>query len=274
MAEEHSSDHISKKPIVYTIDGMEHVEVRKDVVYRAADAGPLTMDVYSPAQADTTATRLPAVVFVAGYSDIGYKEKIGCRFKDMAMSVSWGRLAAASGMVGVAYANREPAPDLHALLTYVRENAAALGIDEQRMGLCACSGNVPLAMWALMQRRYALRCAALLYGYTLDLDGATGVAEAAATFRFTNPNQGMSVTDLPDDVPLFLVRAGQEQFPGLNESIDRFVAAALTLNRPLTLVNHASGGHAFDLQQDTAMSREIIRRVLDFLKGQLTLAGS
>jgi hypothetical protein len=274
MAEEHSSDQISKKRLVYTIDGMEHVEVRKDLVYLAADMGALTMDVYSPPRAKTTATRLPAVVFVAGYSDIGYEKKIGCRFKDMAMSVSWARLAAASGLIGVAYANREPATDLDALLTYVRDHAAALGIDEQRLGVCACSGNVPLAVWALMQRRYALRCGALLYGYTLDLDGATGVAEAAAMFGFTNPNRGMSVSDLPDDLPLFLVRAGQEQFPGLNESIDRFVAAALTLNRPLTLVNHAAGGHAFDLQQDTGMSREIIRRVLDFLKFQLTLAGS
>ena len=31
----------------------------------------------------------------------------------------------------------------------------------------------------------------------LDLDGATGVADAAQTFRFTNPNAGKSIDDLP-----------------------------------------------------------------------------
>ena len=70
------------------------------------------------------------------------------------------------------------------------------------------------------------------------------------------------------------MRAGQEQFPPLNDSIDRFVSKALTLNRPLTLVNHASGAHSFDLLHDSETSREIIRQILDFLRSQLTPAGS
>jgi hypothetical protein len=175
----------------------------------------------------------------------------------------------------------------------VWQNAPSLGIDEHRIGVWACSGNVPLALSALMAHSTnapgqdrgraeafaeaegsGLRCAALLYGYTLDLDGATGVAEAAQMFRFTNPNAGRSMDDLPEDLPLFVVRAGQEQFPHLNDSIDRFVAKALMLNRPITLVNHATGPHAFDLLQDSGTSREIIRQVLGFLTSQLTRAGS
>jgi hypothetical protein len=105
----------------------------------------------------------------------------------------------------------------------------------------------------------------------LDLDGATGVAEAAAAFRFTNPNAGKSLDDLREDLPLFVVRAGQEQFPHLNDSIDRFFAKALTLNRPITLVNHAEGPHSFDLLDDSEASRRIIRQVLDFLTSQLTI---
>jgi hypothetical protein len=273
VSEARADDHISKRPVVYSMPGMERVVVRKELVYRTTDGGPLTMDVYYPPDA-AIGSRRPAVVFVAGYNDVGYEKMLGCRFKDMAMSICWGQLAAASDMIGIAYTNREPATDLGALLDYVQQEGASFGVDEDRIGLFACSGNVPLALWALMQRHHRLRCGALLYGYTIDLDGATGVAQAAATFRFSNPGAGGSIDDLPDDIPLFLVRAGQEQFPHLNESIDRFVAKALMLNRPMTVVNHPSGVHSFDLLQDNERSRGIIRQILSFLTSQLTPAGS
>ena len=61
--------------------------VRTDVMYRSTDAGPLTMDVYRPADAAAGA-QLPAVIFVAGYNDAGYEKMLGRRFKEMAMSVS------------------------------------------------------------------------------------------------------------------------------------------------------------------------------------------
>ncbi len=274
-----SQEHISRRRAVCTIAGMERAAVRKDVVYRTTDDGPLTMDLYVPADAPR-GTRLPTVVLVTGYNDVGYEKMIGVKFKEMALAVSWGQLIAASGMTAIAYTNREPAADLAALLRHLRQQAAPLGIDADRVGLWACSGSVPLALAALMadsttvtsQKGPGLRCAALLYGYMLDLDGATGVAEAADLFRFTNPNAGKTMDDLPETLPLFIVRAGQEQLPHLNESIDRCFAKALTLNRPVTLVNHATGPHSFDLLDDSETSRLIIRQVLDFLTSELTPA--
>jgi hypothetical protein len=274
-----SQEHISQKRAVYTIAGMERAVVRKDVVYRTTGDGPLTMDLYFPADAPR-GTRLAAVVLVAGYNDAGYEKMLGVKFKEMALTVSWGQLIAASGLIAIAYTNREPAADLAALLRHVREQAAPLGIDADRVGLWACSGSVPLALAALMpdstgvtsRKGPGLRCAVLLYGYMLDLDGATGVAEAAGSFRFTNPNTGKTMDDLPETLPLFIVRAGQEQFPHLNESIERCFAKALTLNRPVTLVNHATGPHAFDLLDDSDTSRLIIRQLLDFLTSELTPA--
>lgn len=258
-------DHISQQRAVYAIAGMERADVRKDLVYRTTAAGPLTMDLYAPEHAADAP--LPAVVLVAGYNDIGYEKMLGVKFKEMAMTVSWGQLIAASGMTAVAYTNREPAADLDALLEHLRDNAAALGIDGERIGLWACSGSVPLALSAMLApRRDYLKCAALLYGFMLDLDGATGVADAAQTFRFVNPNAGKSIEDLPAALPLFVARAGREQFPGLNDSIDRFAACALALNRPITLVNHPEGPHAFDLLDDSGTSRAIIEDVLTFLR--------
>ena len=91
MSQDVPRDHISKKRAVYTIAGMENATIRKDVEYRTTDAGPLTMDVYYPADFKNGA-RLPSVVIVAGYSDVGVEKMLGCKFKEMAMSVSWGQL--------------------------------------------------------------------------------------------------------------------------------------------------------------------------------------
>jgi hypothetical protein len=269
-----SQDHISQKRAVYTIAGMERADIRKDVVYRTTDAGPLTLDLYYPEHA-ASGSRLPAVVLVAGYNDVGYEKMLGVKFKDMGMTISWGQLIAASGMIAIAYTNHEPIADFEALLRHVRENAASLDIDENRLGIWACSGNVPLALSALIAHgREFLTCGALLYGYMLDLDGATGVADASRMFKSADPNAGRTIDDVPQHVPLFVVRAGQEQFAGLNDSIDRFLTHAVARNLPITFVNHAAGPHSFDLLDDSETSRQIIRQILDFLATQLTRAGS
>ncbi len=276
MSQDANLDHISKKVVVYGTPGMEAVSVRRDVKYLATSAGALTMDIYYPPDSQS-GVRLPAVVVVAGFPDLGFESKMGCKFKEMRASVSWGQLMAASGVVAINYTNREPAADLHALLHYIRQNAAALGIDENRLGVWASSGNVPLALSLLMQEGSDyLKCAVLCYGYTLDLEGATHVAEAARMFGFVNPCVGKSVTDLPQGLPLFIVRAGQEQMPHLNETLDRFLCKALSCNLPITFTNHPTAPHAFDLLHDSETSREIIGQILAFMRFHLlaTPAGS
>ena len=89
------------------------------------------------------------------------------------------------------------------------------------------------------------------------------------TQGFVNPFAGKSVDDLPKDTPLFVARAGQDQMPGLNETLDRFLARTLACNLPITFVNHSTAPHAFDLFQDSETSREIIRRILAFLRFHL-----
>lgn len=269
MSQDTKLDHISKKVVVYKIPGMDGVTVRRDVEYRVSDAGALNVDIYYPPDSKSGA-RIPAVVFVAGYPDPGFEMKVGCKFKEMGSSVSWGQLTAASGLIAITYTNREPAADIHALLEYIRHNAASLGIDENRIGLWASSGNVPNALSVLMQEpNDYLKCAVLCYGLMLDLDGYTHIAEAAGTWGFVNPCAGKSVADLPQGTPLFIVRAGQDQMPHLNETIDRFLDKALTCNLPVTFVNHAEAPHAFDLFHDSETSREVIRQILAFMQFHL-----
>jgi hypothetical protein len=267
MSEPTQQDHISKKKVLYTMAGMDAVTVRKDVPYRTTDAGKVTMDVYAPAEwKDGVGTA--AVIVVTGFSDVGAQKMLGSTFKQMASYVSWARLIAASGLVAVTYTNHD-AGDVDDVLAYVRGHAAALGIDENRIGLWSCSGHAPTALSLLMAGGNDLRCAALCYPYTMDLDGSTAVAAAAGQFRFADACAGRSVEDVSPAIPLFIARAGQEQMPGLNYALDRFVAKALARNLPLTVVNHPAGPHAFDLFHDSDTTREIIQQLLRFLRFHL-----
>jgi hypothetical protein len=256
---------ITKRPVVYRIPGQEAVTVRRGVPYRE----DLTMDVYYPPDSKSGA-RTPVVVFVTGYPDPGFQKMLGCTQKEMASYVSWAELMAASGLVAITYANREPPADAYAALAYIRRNAASLGIDENRIGVWSCSGNVPTALSVLMQEAHEfLKCAVLCYGLMLDLDGSTTVADASRQWRFANPSAGGSVDDFPHDLPLFIVRAGRDESPHLNETIDRFLSKALDRNLPITFVNHSDAPHAFDVSYETETSREIIRRVLGFMQFHL-----
>jgi hypothetical protein len=69
-----------------------------------------------------------------------------------------------------------------------------------------------------------------------------------------------------------LVRAGRERFAGLNEALDLFLAKALARNLPVTLVNHATGPHAFDLDDDSENSREVVKQILAFMRFHLQVA--
>ena len=266
MSEGISLERVARKTVVLRLPGMDEVGVKQDVVYRPSEAGDLTMDLYRPPGAGEE--RLPAVVFVSGYPDEGMKRIFGCGFKEMGTYVSWARLVATSGLAAIVATNREPVEDARALLGYLAEHGAELGIDERRIGIWACSGNGPTALSLLMDGG-SLRCAVLCYPMTLDLDGSAGIADAARAFGFANACAGRRVEELPREVPLFVTRAGRDEMPGLNPALDRFVGEAVRCNLPMTFVNHPEGPHAFDLFQDSEASREIVREALGFLRSRL-----
>jgi hypothetical protein len=221
------------------------------------------MDLYYPPDHPIEGRR-PAVIIVAGYRG---------RYKDVGWTVSMAQLIAMSGMIAIAYSNREPVSDLQALITHVHERPASLDIVPSRIGIMAVSGNVPTALSIIMEEtsRPPL-CAAFSYGCLLDLDGATDVADAARQFGFANPVEGRSVAHLRHDVPLLIVRAGQNHFPAMNTSIDRFMHHAVAANLPITFINYAQGQHAFDLLDDNSTSRDILRQTLGFLRRHLLRA--
>lgn len=214
--------------------------------FTGSDGEPLAMDVY-----ESPATRRATALIIAGFPG-GYNDAPSTR--------SIARLLAASGVRTVAYSNRDPQHDLDALLSQM---------DERPIAIWATSGNGPLAL-SLLMRDAGVRigCAVLHYAYTFD------AAAAAKAYGFVDGCSGKSIDDLRADVPLFLSRAGQDQFAGLNESLDSFVAGAIAGDMPLTFVNHAGAPHAFDIAEDNDLSREIIRQSVDFIAFHLSRAPS
>jgi len=175
--------------------------------------------------------RPTAVVIVAGYPDAGFSERLGCRFMDMEWSISLAQLLAASGITAVTHSNRQPAEDAVALMR---------GLESQgwQLGVWATSGHSAVAQAAL---RWA-QCGVL-----------------------TNP----LVADVEVTSPLLLVRSGRDETPGLNEALDRFIAKAIASNRPLTVANHPTASHSFELNHDSALTRFLLRQAIAFLRFHL-----
>jgi dienelactone hydrolase len=256
---------LAARRIVYQIAGEP---LRRTQTYRAADATLQPLDIYYPPRAAADSP-LPAVVMITGYPDTGMLRIFGRHAKELGSNVSWAEAMAAAGLVVVTYVNVKPYDDAMNVLQHVSDHAAELGIDRSRLGVWSCSGNVPNALAVLMDSPDGrISCAALLYGYMLDFNGST-VVKDASKFGFVTPAAGRSTADMPAQVRLFLARAGLDEMPGLNRTIDAFAAAALENNLAITVVNHRDGPHAFDATHDSDETRRIIRQVLVFLTSHL-----
>lgn len=270
MSQETQGNDISKKRIVYQIPDVDTISIQREIEYQKTETGEQTLDIYYPPDSKHE-VKIPIVIFVNGYPDPGFQKIVGCKLKDMGSYISRGQLTAASRMAAITYTTgTEPATDIHVLIQYIQQNASTFGINEDRIGVWACSANVPNALSILMNEdRDYLKCAVLCYGFMLDLEQSTYVADAAKQWGFANPCAGKPLTYLTQNIPLFIARAGQDETPHLNETIDGFMSAGLRSNLPITFVNHPTAPHAFDLMHDSKTTHKIIRQILTFMQFHL-----
>jgi hypothetical protein len=222
---------IALKKVVYEIPGMASAVVRRDVPYGTAGEAAVTMDLYYPSAA-AYGTTWPATVAVLGYPP-REPNPLGCAFKEMEWSVSWGRLMAASGIVAIFYTNRNPEADLRTLLGHIREQPESLGIDRRRIGLFA-TWERPAALSALIAERGDLAPAALCYPsrWTAPPRSPSRPRNGAH-----NPTAGNRAA-IPSLMPLFVAR-GAGRVPAPERGVDRFIADTLARDPPMTMVNHA-----------------------------------
>jgi acetyl esterase/lipase len=265
---------ILSRRIVFAVEGMARVVVRRNLTYRTVDGRSLPMDVYIPPGLPAGARR-PAVVFIHG-------GPISPEMVPTEWGVyrSYGELAGASGLVGITFRHRlqaladygKSAEDVNALLEHVRANAATYHVDPDRIALWAFSGGGGLLGVAFQGRTPFVRCVASYYAI-LDLrgpagSGPDGVPEAVA--RELSPVALVAQGGGPFP-PTLIARAGLDN-PRINQSVDDFVRAAVASGVSLDLLTLPQGQHGFDVLDDTPRSREVIERTVTFLRANLERA--
>jgi acetyl esterase/lipase len=245
----------------------DRVQVRRDLVYKQAGDLSLKADLYLPAGMQTGA-RVPAVLLVHG--DAPWE--ILHDAKEWGQYQSWGELIASSGLAAIAFTHRsterlkylpDAVSDVVEMAAYLREHAADLGIDADRLGVWVCSAGGPVGLTPVLKGQVGpVRCAAALYAL-LDIGpGRMPEGLPPETVRQFSPVAALAESQGPLP-PLLLVRAGQDH-PDFTQSAERFIAAALARNADVDVINYPTGYHAFDVRNDDERSRQIIRRVLTF----------
>jgi len=241
------------KAVVLQIQGMHRAKVKRNVVYQRSPR--LRMDVYRPRKARG---RLPAVL-LGGPPGSG---------KTSGQKVGWAQLIAASGMSAVAFdirsdqqlqSPRKPALDVRAAIAYVRSHAKRLGVDPSR--LCTLGFSAAWHLWSTMRDPHPwLRCNVVYYE-PLDVESsALGNEFSALTYLRRSPGS------IP---PMLVVKAGRDTRAGINESIDRFEAAATELHADVRVVTDPDSANGFDVGPGTARARAIMRETLRFLRARL-----
>lgn len=257
-------------PVVYKVPGMDKVKIVQNLKYAKTDDPNILMDVYLPPDA-AQGDKRPVVMFIHGGSKTEYTPK------DWGVYTTWGRLVAASGFVGVTFTHRLEYPnkslqsgaqDVRAAIDYVRTNADKYNVDKDRIGLMAYSAGGPMLSLAMRGETPFVRCLVGFYAFMDIQQSDYRKTETTETVRAFSPITYLKkeATEIP---PMFIARAGRDEVPTMDDSIDRFVKEALARNITLNLANHPQGVHGFDNQNDDERSREIIRSVIAFLQVHL-----
>jgi acetyl esterase/lipase len=259
-------------PVVYRVAGMDKVKIKSDLKYTSVNNPNLLMDVYSPPNLSKGEKR-PAVIFIHGGSGAETTPK------DWGIYTSWGRLTGASDLIGVTFTHRlnaektsleDAASDLAAAITYVRANADSLNIDKDRICLTAYSAGGALLASAMRDKPEYIRCLVGFYAF-MDVQQSGNlfaVHESKETLQKFSPINYLTA-DADKIAPIFIARAGRDQVPTMDDSIDRFAREAISKNISLTITNHPTGVHGFDNQNDDDRSKEIIQSAIAFMKSHL-----
>jgi dienelactone hydrolase len=225
----------------------------------------LPMDIFYPSD-QQTAELLPAVILVNGFPNSGkYKGRTLDLFQ------SWGRLVASSGLIAVSF-DSQSASDLDAVVEYIRQKGADIGIDGNKIGLWASASSASLASaYAFQEGREYLKFIVLYYPWIKTPDNYLREEQNAACFTI-----GCLGAQLPDveqlrsDLPVLIVRCGRDT-PDNIAVIDHFTQLATEAGVPLTLVNFDEGHHSFDQRtvsegKSSNEATEIIQQTLEFMK--------
>lgn len=262
-----------KNALTYSLPKMESVVVQNVEYCNVGDIS-LTMDIYYPSILEGDA-RLAVVIFVVGYTDTAAQSMVGSHLKDWGPFISWCRLTAAAGLIAITHQTQQP-DDIEVLVEFIRENGASLNIDPDRIGIWSCSANSPTAVsFAMREDLDYLKFAVFYYSLMLTPDNQfREEINSLCAPRGCYAAELKDIDQLRKDLPLLIVKAGLDDVPYVNDSIDHLVSLATDGDVPLTLIDFKEGIHGFDVKEfwpkaPHAKSGEIVRQTLEFMRSNL-----
>lgn len=208
------------------------ITVSKDLEYGRSGTTSLRMDVYRPPHA--SGTRGPALIF--------FNRATGAN-RSSAFWAAWAQTAASKGLIAILPDLRDgrEAQDFDILVRHLTQHADDLNVDRDAIAVYAASGNVYTAFAAVEDpKQTSIKAAVMYYG-------------------------AANITEFRRDLPVLYVRAGLDR-PSVNKDITTLAALAVSQNAPVTLLNHPTGYHAFEIFNDDDATREVISLTLDFVK--------
>lgn len=253
--------------VVYDLPRMNDVIVKKDIPYQDIAGSTLKMDIYYPPDFDFK-RKIPAVIIVLGYPDVAGKKLLGSEFKNYIQLVSWCKIISASGMVGIVYESVNPEKDIIILSNYLKANEDKLKIDINKIGAWTCSAHTPTTIsYILNGSDNIFKCAVVYYGFFLtnDFKYLPQIDTLSQNMGFKTPRL-TEPTTWRKDVPIMIIRAGNDNVPYINQTLASFFDKALNQDLSITLINYQNGVHGFDAALDNEITRHIIKSTLEFWK--------
>lgn len=259
-------------PVVYQIAGTEKVKIINDLKYSNTNDSNLLLDVYLPPNLKKNEKR-PVVFFIHGGAGSQFQPKNWGFYK------SWGKLAAASGMIAITFTHRlgfpnpllkEAFSDVQAAVNFIRKESSKFNVDPEQVCLMAFSAGGPLLSPIMKEKPSYIKCLVAFYSF-MDIQQSEihHQFEKPETIKDFSPI--IQLTTNPEKLPpFFLARCGKDMIPTMNDSIDRFINEGIKQNATLTVMNHPTGLHGFDSQNDDKRSREIIKSAIEYMKFHLT----
>ena len=270
VGQESTASKPKERVVALKLPGMEDVIIKRDIPYLNNSISIRKMDIYYPPKFDFN-KKIPAIVFISGASDSSMVKLVSSPFRKYSQYTSWCKLVAASGMAAIVYETFDSKNDLISLTEYLISDQQNLSIERNNIGAFVCSGHTPTAAAYLLNSSSIFNCAVLYYGFFLTQDGEN-LSTIESMFKqmgFQKPPILPDPTNWKKDVPLLIVRAGQDNVPNLNQSMQSFLNHAIKYNMPITLFNYPNGPHGFEVYTNNETTIQIIENTLEFWKVNL-----
>lgn len=259
-----------QRVVVLPVEPGRPIAVQEGIDYLGRPEAQVHMDVYRP---KGERAPLAAVLLVHGGP---ITSAIPVEARRLGQYLSLGSLIASRGLVAVTFSHRltganaidTAAADVRSAFAYIVAHASELRIDASRLCVWAISGGGILVGPIIHEFGDRVRCFVSYYNVLTPSVFQDFVTQSGKVPQNTPSLTELITRDSLRVPPTFVVRAGKDNMQ-FNADIDNFVGAALRRGTNLELHAYAEGQHAFDIFDDTAESRDILRRTLAFLQWHL-----